>query len=132
MNYAVTRIDKEENQSLCTMVTETTAEKKMFYNAVQNPSSKVADYINKDITIKDVYMEKAFYEDGDGGMVEGVKTIIITPEGNGILANSNGVAKSLFALFDIFGMPSEWEEPLTVTVRQIEVPSGRYFKLEVK
>lgn len=132
MNYAVNRIDKEANQSLCTMVTETTAEKKVFFNAVQNPSSKVADYINKEITIKDIYMEKAFYEDGDGGMTEGVKTVIITPEGEGILANSNGVAKSIFALFDIFGMPGEWEEPITVVVRQIEVPTGRYFKLEVK
>lgn len=132
MNYAVTRIDNEENQSLCTMTTETTAEKKVFFNAVQNPSSKVADYINQEIVIKDVYMEKAFYEDGDGGMTEGVKTIIITPEGQGILANSNGIAKSIFALFDIFGMPAEWDEPITVTVRQVEVPAGRYFKLEVK
>lgn len=132
MNYAVNRIDKEENQSLCTMSCDTVAEKKVFFNAVQNPSSKVSDYINQEIVIKDIFMEKAFYEDGNGGMTEGVKTIIITPDGSGILANSTGIAKSIFALFDIFGAPAEWDEPITCIVRQVETPNGRYFKLEVK
>lgn len=129
--YGIQRID-DVNQSICTMQVETKAEKVAFYNATQNPSSKVSDYINQDIVIKDVYMERAEYEDDHGLVTKGVKTIIITPEGEGILANSNGIAKSLYGIFDIFGLPSEWDEPLTVTVRQIEVPNGRYFKLEVK
>ena len=132
INNAIVRIDKAENQSICTMKRDTFEQKKTFINAVQNPDSKVADYINNEITIKDVYMEKAFYEDGEDGMTEGVKTILITPEGKGILANSIGIAKSIFALFDVFGMPDEWEEPITVIVRQIETNKGRYFKLEVK
>lgn len=129
--YGVQRID-EVNQSICTMNVETKQEKVAFYNATQNPTSKVSEYINQEIVIKDVYMERAEYEDDHGMVTNGVKTIIITPDGEGIMANSNGVAKSLYSIFDIFGMPAEWEEPLTVVVRQIEVPNGRYFKLEVK
>lgn len=131
MNNELIRIDNEDNQKFCTMKCETRAEKVTFINAVQNPSSKVSDYINQEITIKDIYMEKAFYED-DNGASEGIKTIIITPDGEGILANSMGVAKSLFAIIDIFGHPSEWEEPMVVIVRQVETPRGRYFKFEVK
>ena len=105
-------------------------DRKAFFNAVQNPTSKVSDYINKRITIQDVYMEKAEYTD-DNGVTQGVKTVIITPEGEGILANSMGIAKALYGIFDIFGMPSSWNEPMTVEVKQVETPKGRYFKLEV-
>lgn len=132
MKNAIQRIN-DENQSLCTMVVATTEDKKAFYNATQNPTHKVSEFINQPITIRDVYMEKASYVDEDTGIVtDGVKTIIITPEGEGILANSMGVARSLYALFDIFGLPSEWEEPLTVIVKQVETPNGRYFKFEVQ
>lgn len=129
MKYGIQRID-DINKSMTTMECNTTADKKIFFNAVQNPSSKVSDYINKTITIKDVYMEQAEYE-GDEGVTKGVKTVIITPDGDGILANSMGVARALYGIFDIFGMPSEWDEPMTVMVKQVETPKGRYFKFEV-
>lgn len=129
MKYGIQRID-DINKSMTTMECKTTADKKIFFNAVQNPSSKVSNYINKEITIKDVYMEQAEYE-GDEGITKGVKTVIITPDGEGILANSMGVARALYGIFDIFGMPSEWDEPMTVMVKQVETPKGRYFKFEV-
>lgn len=129
MKYGIQRID-DVNKSMTTMDCSTTEQKKIFFNAVQNPTSKVSDYINKQITIKDVYMEQAEYE-GDEGVTKGVKTVIITPDGEGILANSMGVAKALYGIFDIFGMPSEWDEPMTVMVKQVETPKGRYFKFEV-
>lgn len=132
-NNQIVRIS-EENQAICTMQVASTEDKKAFYNATQNPTAKVSDFINQTITIRDVYMEKAQYVDEETGLVtDGVKTIIITPEGEGILANSMGVARSLYSLFDIFGMPSEWDEPITVKVKQIEVKGGnRYFKFEVQ
>lgn len=129
MKYGIQRID-DINKSMTTMDCSTTEQKKIFFNAVQNPTSKVSDYINKQITIKDVYMEQAEYE-GDEGVTKGVKTVIITPDGEGILANSMGVARALYGIFDIFGMPSEWDEPMTVMVKQVETPKGRYFKFEV-
>lgn len=129
MKYGVQRID-DVNKSMTTMECNTREEKKLFYNAVQNPTAKVSDFINKTLTIADVYMEQAEYND-DNGTTTGIKTVIITPEGQGILANSMGIAKALYGIFDIFGMPSEWDEPMTVEVKQVETPKGRYFKLEV-
>ena len=129
MKYGIQRISND-NESLCTMELNSFEDRKAFFNAVQNPTSKVSDYINKRITIQDVYMEKAEYTD-DNGVTQGVKTVIITPEGEGILANSMGIAKALYGIFDIFGMPSSWNEPMTVEVKQVETPKGRYFKLEV-
>ena len=129
MKYGIQRISND-NESICTMELNSFEDRKAFFNAVQNPTSKVSDYINKRITIQDVYMEKAEYTD-DNGTTQGVKTVIITPEGEGILANSMGIAKALYGIFDIFGMPSSWNEPMTVEVKQVETPKGRYFKLEV-
>lgn len=132
MKNAIKRIS-DENQSLCTMAVATTEDKKAFYNATQNPAHKISEFIDKSITIRDVYMEKATYVDEDTGIVtDGVKTVIITPEGEGILAQSMGVARSLYALFDIFGLPSEWEEPLTVIVKQVDTQNGLYYKFEVQ
>lgn len=130
MNNAIVRIDNE-NPTFTTMQLGTTAEKKAFFNATQNPAFKVSEFINQNITIANVFMQKTTYVDDEGVVTDGIKSIIITPEGDGILANSNGIAKSLMSLFEIFGLPSEWDEPLTCTVRQVETPKGRYFKLEV-
>lgn len=120
----------ESNPVFCTMQVQSTADRKVLYNAVTNPTAKVSDFINKNIQIANVHLERAEFNE-DGVITDGVKTIIITPDGQGIIAHSNGIAKSLRNIFDIFGMPNEWDEPLEVCVRQIETPNGRYFNLEV-
>lgn len=141
MKYAMQKIS-ESNPMFTTMRVETKQEKARFYNVVQNPTHKMSEYINKEIKIADVYMERVILEredevelDGEKTKVErslpAVKTVIITPEGEGILAHSTGIAESLYSIFTIFGLPSEWDEPLTVRLLQIETPKGRYFKFEV-
>ena len=123
-----------ENPVFCTMSVETRADKVALYNAVQTPTAKVSDFINKEIKFVNVHMEQCTFIDEDTGEVtDGIKTVLITPEGNGILAHSNGIAKSVMAILSMFGMPDEWEgEPMTVIVRQLETKNGRYFQLEVK
>lgn len=131
MNKNVPAMVNDANPVLSTMVAETKAEKITFFNAVENPVAKVSDFINNEITISNVYMEKAEYRSDEGLINDGVKTVIINDKGEGILANSIGIAKSLYSIFNVFGMPSEWDEPLTVKVKQVETKNGRYFKLEV-
>lgn len=128
-NFVVQKIN-EQNPTFCTLITDSFEAKKTLHNAITSPVDKVSSFINKRIVIKDIYMEVAHYEN-DEGTTEGVKTILITPEGEGIMANSQGVAQSIYQILTIFGLPSEWEEPLTVEVQQRETKNGRWFTLKV-
>lgn len=128
----------EETPVYCSLVAESRKEKAILYNAVENPSHKISEFINKNIKFINVHLEKVQFMEKDengeptGVVHDGIKTVLITPEGEGIICNSNGIARSLFSMFQIFGTPDTWDgEPMEVTVKQIETPKGRTFKLEV-
>lgn len=128
----------EENPSYTSMQMASVEDKKKFFNAVENPSKKLSDFINKKIVIKDISMQ--FMEiqerDDDGNPIPdhfkpAVKTVIVTSDGIGVFSTSMGLARALYSLFNIFGTPETWEEPLTCVVKQVEIGKNRTFKLEV-
>lgn len=123
----------EETPSYCSMVAESRQEKAVLYNAVQNPDSKISDHINQKIQFVNVKMEQVEMTDEETGDTrKAIRTILITPEGKGILCTSNGIARSLYDMFTIFGTPDTWEgEVMECIVRQVETGKGRTFKLEV-
>lgn len=127
----------QENPVYCSLVAETKEEKKALYNAINNVEDKVSNYINKKIKIANVHMESVQTEVKDdegnftGELRDATRIILITPENKGIICTSNGIARSLYGLFQIFGTPDEWEEPIECLVKQIETPKGRTFKLEI-
>lgn len=123
----------EETPAYCSMVAETREEKAVLYNAVQNPDSKISDHINQKIQFINVKMEQVEMTDEETGETrKAIRTILITPDGKGILCTSNGIARSLYDMFSIFGTPDTWEgEVMECIVRQVETGKGRTFKLEV-
>lgn len=121
----------DQNPEFTTIIADSVEAKMKLYNAVENPTEKVSDYINREFCFTDIYMEKAQYISEEGVITEGVKTVLIAPDGHGILANSNGIANSLYKILKIFGMPAEWSAAMKCSVKQVETPNGRYFKLEV-
>lgn len=127
----------DENPTYCSMVVSNREQQKAFYNAVQNCDKKMSDFINKELTFTDVYMEKTEVIEKDakgnptGVIQDAVKIVLILEDGTGVVSTSKGVLTSLYAMFRIFGTPDMWEEPMTVCVKQIETTKGRTFKLEV-
>lgn len=127
----------DENLKYCSLVAETKQEKKLIFNAVENPTAKLSSFINKKITFSNVSMTatEIMERDDDGnptGVInKTVKTVLITPDGKGIMSTSMGVARSLFSMFQIFGTPDSWDEPMTCEVKQVEIGKNRTFKLEV-
>lgn len=128
----------EENPSYTSMALGTMDEKKAFYNAVENPENKLSEFINKKITFSNVSMEAITIADKDdaGVPIPGtekptIKTVLVTPEGVGIISTSMGVARSLYGMFNIFGTPDTWDTPMTVEVKQVDIGKNRTFKLKV-
>lgn len=132
MKNEIIRIN-EETPAYCSMVAETRQEKAVLYNAVQNPDSKISDHINQKIQFINVKMEQVEMTDEETGDThKAIRTILITPDGKGILCTSNGIARSLYDMFSIFGTPDTWDgEVMECIVRQVETGKGRTFKLEV-
>ena len=131
-------IISEENPSFCSLIPATREERKTLMNAIDNPTHKMSEFINMEIEFSNVYMSKAvIYEKDDAGNPipgsekEVIKTILIMPDGQSIMTHSNSVVKSLYTMFQIFGMPNEWEEPMRCLVKQVDFGKNRMFKLEV-
>ena len=133
---AIVRIN-DQNPEYTSMTCGTKEEKASFYNAVENPKYKLSEFINKKLTIVHVAMEAITLverdEDGEptGVVKDAVKIVFINEKGEGIISTSSGVLRCLYSLFKIFGTPDTWDEPITVTVRQLEIGKNRTFKLEV-
>lgn len=128
----------EDNPTFSSLVPTNREEQVLFYNAVENPTSKLSKFINKRIKFSNVFMEQVTIcdKDDDGKPIPNtekptVKTVLITPEGEGILSTSMGVARSLYSMFQIFGTPDTWESPMEVEVTQVEIGKNRTFKLKV-
>lgn len=122
--------------NFCTYVPATKKEKVDFYNAIQNPSYRLADMINKEITFNNIYVEEVLCtREEDGQEVQNICPRIVlidTTTGISFTCVSFGVLSSLKRIMDIFGAPETWDEPLTVEVKQITVRENKCLSLTVK
>lgn len=134
MANEIMRLMNDEIESFTTIDTTTLDGRKALLKISQNePEFKVNDFIGKQITFSDVYMEKVQIEDEVkvGKFVDAIRTVINTPNGT-ISATSEGFAKSVMMIINCLGKPSDWEEEYYFEVRQIETRKGRrYFKLQL-
>lgn len=136
---AIVRINEENpTYSSMSLANASKEEKALFFNAVENPTEKLSKYINKRIKFTNVYMEQIIMCDKDDEgkpipMTEKptVKTVLITPEGNGIISTSMGIARALYSMFQIFGTPDTWDAPMECIVQQVDIGKNRTFKLKV-
>ena len=140
-------MNEEKKEMFISKEVVTIEDKKMIYNAMNNPTDSISDLINKEIKIKDIVMEEIELTetddngdpifDGDTGEIienklVAVRTILIDDEGNSHQAVSKGIFNSIKQIINIFGAPKTWEEPLTVTVLQVKVKKGSMLTLDIK
>lgn len=135
MRNEIVRIMNGEVEFYTTLnVKEKEGRKDLLILSQNEPDSKVTDYIGKQITFNAVYMEKVEIEDNvkKGKIVDAIRTVIRTPDGETITATSEGFAKSVMMILNCLGTPDEWEEEYWFEVRQVETRAGRrYFKLQL-
>ena len=119
-----------QNLTFCSFSTATGEGKAKLFNAMTNPDKRVADFINKQIEISDIYAETIQITNEDTGELELVpRCILIDSKGVTYVAVSKGVFGDLKRLIQIYGEPAEWEHPLKVEVKQIPVKAGSMLKL---
>lgn len=111
--------------------TGTLKEKAALFNAMSNPNHKVGDYINRQIRVKDVYVEVIDIEDEDTKeMVQAPRIVLIDMDGDSYQAVSKGIFAALSRAIQVFGEPT-WEDGLPIIVKQISLGKNQMLTFDV-
>lgn len=118
-------------------------EKVSLYNAINDPTERIADYINRPILVRDVIVKRVSFADmNDGGdapdgwtgeargMREGMRTILIDVNGVSYTATSTGIYNSVCTLNSVFGT-LHFPDGLPVVVNQVKTKNGNTLTLRI-
>ena len=102
------------------------------YNAANNQTHRVGDFINKTINVKDVLVEIIDIADEETGEVEQApRVVLIDDKGEAYQSVSQGMFSAIKKAIQIFGVPT-WDDPLPMTIKQVNVGKGSMLTVEVK
>lgn len=128
-----TIMNDQPGTSMCTIVPEpgNMEQAKTVYNAMNNPTHKLSDLINKHVTVENFLVEVTEMEDDDTGELKNApKCVLISPDGISYLATSKGVFNSLRNACVAFGM-APWAGGIRFTVKQVKVGRGNMLTLDI-
>ena len=129
--YDIKELSQPESNAFCSIKEDSLESKKLVYNASNNPTHKIDDYINKEIALKDVFVEIIeLANENTGELEQAPRIVLIDDKGESYQCVSNGIFGSLKKLMAIFGEPT-WEDPIHVVVKQVKVKRGTMLTLEV-
>lgn len=112
--------------SYCSLAPTSDEERKALYNAVNAPEHRLSEYIGKQITVSDVYVEVVqMTNETTGEVTQAPRIVLFDKTGESWACVSTGVFGALKKLFAVFGTPETWANPITLEVRQIERGNGK-------
>lgn len=122
---------KNNNEVFTTFDVNTVEDGKKLYKAT-NTTKRLSEIIGQTIKIVDVIAEPVTTKDKETDEIKSLtRMIIITDSSDAYSTCSTGIFNSLKKIFSIFGMPSDWSEPLMVKVSQINNSNNRIFTLDI-
>ena len=120
-NNFIMSLTAPKEACFCSLTAKTAEEKKALFNATNDPTHCIKEFINKPIKVKDVFVEVVECTNHDTGEVRKCpRIVLIDDKGVSYTAVSIGVFSALRKIFSIFGTPDAWEKPITVTPKLIE------------
>lgn len=115
----------------CSMVADTDEARAKLFNAMNNPDERLSEMINKQIKVKDVYIEVVDCTNTETGEVTPCPRIVLIDEkGKSYQAVSIGIYSALKKLFQVYGVPT-WEKAVTMEVKQITKGDRKMLTLNV-
>ena len=115
----------------CSLSAVSAKDKAKLYNVMSNPAHKVGDYINKQIRVKDIYVEAVEITDEDTNeTVVAPRIVLVDVDGDSYQAVSKGVFSSLSRMIKVFGEPT-WDGGIPCVVKQVSLGKNQMLTLEV-
>lgn len=100
-----------------------------IFNALSD-AEDIRDYLGETLEIVNFAAEPAEFEDEDGEVRQGVRTVLITKDGKALQSGSDQLVRSLNRLFGIFGTPDTWEKPVKIVISdEVSAKKRHFFKV---
>lgn len=128
----VSELTVSENSAFCSFQPDTLEGKAQLYNAISSPDFRLSDCINTKINMTHVVCETVSCVSKETGEVTKCpRVIIIDDKGKSYQSVSMGVFNSIKRIFQMLGMPGDWEKPIPVEVKQITRGQNKMLTLKV-
>lgn len=106
--------------------------KALVYNAMNNPTHRVGDCINKKLMIKDVLAEVIELENEETGEMQQVPRVVLIDEnGESYQAVSTGIFNAVKKAIAVFGAPT-WDEPLPIVIKQVSLGKNQMLTFDIE
>ena len=106
--------------------------KALVYNAMNNPTHRVGDCINKKLMIKDVLAEVIELENEETGELQQVpRVVLIDEKGESYQAVSTGIFNAVKKAIAVFGAPT-WDEPLPIVIKQVSLGKNQMLTFDIE
>lgn len=125
-------IDSSRVTQFCSITANTQKEKLRLYNVMNTPDERLAECVNKELHITDVFVEVVQIRSETTGEINSCpRIILVDKDGKSYVAVSIGVFNSLKKLMSAFGVP-RWNEPVIIIPKQIKKGINSILTLTVK
>lgn len=112
-------------------------EQDMLFNAMNQPDGKLADHINEELEVVNVFVQNIQVDNTDDKTAEAEpkvnlpRTVLILSNGQSFGCASRGIYSALEKLFAIYGTPADWTNPMIMKLRQVTTKRGSMLTLEL-
>jgi hypothetical protein len=116
----IAELSTERNVQYCSFTPNTEDEEILLFNVMNNPKYRLKDFINKTISIKDVFCEIVDCVNKETGEVnKAPRIVLIDDKGEGYQCVSLGIFSAIKKIFNVKGTPSTWAHSIKIEVKQI-------------
>lgn len=124
MENGIQLFSTEQNNSYCSVKTETEEDKIKLLNALENCDFLLNDIAPREIIVKDVLVQQ-YEKDVEGEKKTKYRTILFDTEGKTYVTTSNFFFYALSKIFSVMGTPDKWSKPYTFEVYKKDVQNGK-------
>lgn len=115
-----------KNKIYCSIVAESEESKKQLFNALETCDALLNDCVGQEIAIKDIYVEEREITDEETGEVRPkYRTILFDESGQTYATGSYGIFNIVKKIVSIYGLPTNWENPIKVKVSKRPIGNGK-------
>lgn len=124
MENGIQLFSTEQNNSYCSVKTETEEDKIKLLNALENCDFLLNDIAPREIIVKDVLVQQ-YEKDVEGEKKTKYRTILFDTEGKTYVTTSNFFFFALSKIFSVMGTPDKWSKPYTFEVYKKDIQNGK-------
>lgn len=117
-------LEEEQKRVFSSKKTDTIEDKKALFNALEECDFLLNDCVNKEITIKDFYIEEYENVNESGEVVNKYRTIIFDTDGKTYATGAYGIYNSIKKLIMVYGYPT-YEKGVKVQITKKKTKNNK-------